>query len=129
MLELQKIFLMLRFFNRISFNRGLKAKSWYFFLFFLFNPPPSWGLNVLESERPLCTWRHIGRRNTKICVHGASQTDQKCGKCCKLQLFEGKLWVFISYLGKMKTVSFFYNSVILTYFLQLASTIFCSGDI
>ena len=35
--------------------------------------------------------------------------EQKHGKCRKLQLFEGKLQVFISYMGKMKTISMFYN--------------------
>ena len=30
--------------------------------------------------------------------------EQKCGKCWKLQLSEGKLQVFISYLNEMKTV-------------------------
>ena len=41
MLELQKIFLLVRFFNRISCNKGLKAKILSFFHFFLFtNPNP-----------------------------------------------------------------------------------------
>ena len=42
---------------------------------------------------------------------------------------EGKLQVSISYLNEMKTVSMFYNSALFQYFLQLVSTIFCSGDI
>ena len=36
MLELQKIFLIARFFNRISFNKGLKVKIFLFFLFSVF---------------------------------------------------------------------------------------------
>ena len=36
--------------------------------------------------------------------------EQKRGKCWKLQPFEGKLQVFISYLSETKTVSMFYNS-------------------
>ena len=39
MLELHKIFLIDRFFNRISCNKGLKGKiSCFFLVFFLFNP-------------------------------------------------------------------------------------------
>ena len=52
MLELQKIFLLVRFFNWISCNKGLKAKiSHSFTCFFLFNSP--WDWNVLGAERPL----------------------------------------------------------------------------
>ena len=40
MLELQKIFLTVRFFNRISCNKGLKAKISCSFSFFSVNPPP-----------------------------------------------------------------------------------------
>ena len=101
MWELQKIFLLLRFFNRISCNKGSKAKI-LFFMFFLFNPP--WGWNVLEAERPLRSAHHIGWRNTKIYIHESSWMEQKCGKCWKLPIFEGKLQVFISYLTKMKIV-------------------------
>ena len=42
--------------------------------------------------------------------------EQKCGKCWKLQPFEGKLLVFISYLSEVKTVSMFYNFFILVLF-------------
>ena len=35
--------------------------------------------------------------------------EQKPGECWKLQPFEGKLQVFISYLSETKTVSMFYN--------------------
>ena len=37
--------------------------------------------------------------------------EQKHGKCWKSPIFEGKLQVFIIYLGEMKTVSMFYNSL------------------
>ena len=76
-------------------------------MFFLFNPPLGW--NVVEAEKLLRSWRHIGWRNTKICIHGASWMEQKHGKCWKLPIFEGKLQVFISYLSEMKIVSMFYN--------------------
>ena len=94
MLELQKIFLLVRFFNWISCNKGLKAKI---------SQKPPLGRNVLEAERLFHSWRHIGLRNTKTCIHGASQMERKCGKCWRLQIFEGKLRVFISYLSEVKT--------------------------
>ena len=104
---LQKSFLLVKFFNQISCNKGLKAKiSCFFSCFFCLIPL---GLESSSSRKTalLCSWHHIGWRNTKICIHGASQMEWKHGKCWKLQLFEGKLWVFISYLTEMKTVSMF----------------------
>ena len=68
-----------------------------FLVFFLFNP--SWGWNVLEAERLLCSWCHVGWRNTKIWIHGALRVEQKRSKCWKLSIFEGKFWVFFSYLS------------------------------
>ena len=103
MLELQKIFLLLRFFNRISCNKGLKAKISRFFTCFFFVLLP-WGWNVLEAERSLRYWRHIGWRNPKICIHGASRMEWKRGICWKSPIFERKLWIFISYLREMKIV-------------------------
>ena len=73
-------------------------------MFFLFNPHPPWDWNVLEAERLLHSWCYIGWRSTKICIHGASPMEQKCGKCWKSPIFEGKLQVFISYLTEMKKV-------------------------
>ena len=117
MLELQKIFLLVGFFNWISCNKSLKAKISHFFTcFFCLNPR---GWNVLEAERLLCSWRHIGHigwRNTKICIHRASWMEQKCVKCWKSPIFEGKLWVFISYLSEMKIVSMFYNPSLFTFY-------------
>ena len=60
------------------------------------HPQGCW--NVLESERPLHSWCRIGWRNTKIYIHRASWMEWKCGKCWKSPIFEGKLWVFFSYL-------------------------------
>ena len=49
--ELQKIFLLVRFFNRISCKKGLKAKILCFFLcFFLFNPPET-GMFQNQKDR------------------------------------------------------------------------------
>ena len=103
MLELPKIFLIVRFFSWISYNKGLKAKiSCFFSCFFCLNPMRQ---NVLESERPSRSPRHLCWRNTKICIHGASQMEQKRGNCWKLSILVEKLQVFNSYLSKMKTVS------------------------
>ena len=101
--------LSVRFFNQISCNKCLKAKISCFYMFFLFNPP-AWDWNVLRAERLLRSWRHTGWRNTKICIHGASRMEWKCGKCWKSPIFEGKLWVFSSYLSKMRIISMLYNS-------------------
>ena len=108
-LDVQKIFVIVRFFNRISCNNGLK----FFHMFFFVNP---WGWNVLESERPLCSWHHVGWRNKRICIHGAEQMEQKHGKCWKLPIFEKRLWLFVSYLSEMKSVSMFYNFLIVAPF-------------
>ena len=63
----------------------MKGQNFMFFLmFFLFNPPRA-------EERPLRSWHRIGRRNTKISIHGASRMEPKHGKCWKLPIFEGKL--------------------------------------
>ena len=45
--------------------------------------------------------------------------ERKREKSWKSQLFEDKLWVFICYLSKMKTVSMFYNSFLLYNFYSL----------
>ena len=99
-------FLIARFFNWISCNKGLKVKLLMFF--FLFK------LLRMECSRIRKTASFLTSHNKlnkyKIYIHGAWQMEPKCGNCWKLQLFEGKLLVFISYLSEMKTVSMFYNS-------------------
>ena len=94
------------FFYQISCNKGLKAKISCFFMFFCLTPL---GLECSRG-RPLHSWRHIAWRNRKICIYKASRMEGKRGKCWKSSIFEGKLWVFISYLSVMKIVSMFYNS-------------------
>ena len=42
--------------------------------------------------------------------------EQKHGKCWKLPIFEKKLWLFGSYLSEMKSVSMFYNFLIVAPF-------------
>ena len=88
-------------YNSISLHFG-KLRQYVFFLFQSLDVTASenlspWGWNVLGAERLLCSWHHIGWRNTKICIHGASQMKRKRGKCWKSPIFAGKLQVFISY--------------------------------
>ena len=90
----------------ISCNKGLKAKISHFFTCFFCLPPPHWGQNVLEAERPLCSWHLIGWGNTKIHIHGASQMERKRGKCWKSSIFEGKLQVFLRSFAKFLRTSF-----------------------
>ena len=95
MLELRKIFLILRFFNRISCNKGLKGNFFCFIMcFFCLTPQTIEGSRIRKTT--LRSWSHIGWRNTKICIHRASRMERKWGKCGKLPIFEGKLWVFVS---------------------------------
>ena len=110
MLGFQKSFLLVRFLNWISCNKGLKAEILWVFLF---TPPCDW--NILESERLLLSWHDIGQRNTKIYIPGASRMERKHGKCWKLPIFDGKFWrkVFISYISEWNENSMFYNSFLL----------------
>ena len=51
MLELQKSFLLVKCFNQISGNKGLKAKtSCFFSCFFLFNPPRAWKFKLQKDH-------------------------------------------------------------------------------
>ena len=77
-------------------------------MFFLFNPLRA-GKFKLQKDRFVLDIILAEWRNIRICIHGASWMERKRCKCWKLQLFEGKLWVF-SYLSKMKTVSMSCNS-------------------
>ena len=110
MLGFQKSFLLVRFLNWISCNKGLKAEILWVFLF-----TPPWDWNILESERLLLSWHDIGQRNTKIYIPGASRMERKHGKCWKLPIFDGKFWrkVFISYISEWNENSMFYNSFLL----------------
>ena len=125
MLELQKIFLLVRFFNRISCNKDLKAKISRFTCFFCLTPLR------LECFRSRKTTSFLtSHRLTKynFGIHGASQMERKRGECWKLSIFEGTLQVFIRYLSEMKRISMFYTSYLFYHFLQLVSTTSCPGD-
>ena len=93
MLEVQKIFLIVRCFNRTFCNKGLKTKNSCFFSCFF--SLTSWGWNNLESERPLCSWCHIDWRNTKTCIHGASWMERKQVNVENRQFLKER-WEFLS---------------------------------
>ena len=91
-------------------------------------PLPPRGWKVQAPERPLRSWRrHIGWRNTKICIHGASWMGRKRGKWnvenCNFLKVNNCGFLLVSYLSEVKTVSMFYNSSLFYYFLQLISAI------
>ena len=114
MVELQKILLIVRFFNRISCNKDLKAKFSYFFSCLLFD------FLRLECSRIRKTALFLKKYKN---LHPRSFTmEWKRGKCWKSLIFESKLRVFISYQSEMKTVSimyiFFYSSTFYSLFLR-----------
>ena len=94
MLKLQKIFLLVRFFNRISCNEGLNAKISRFFVFSV-NPL---GLECSRSRKTalLLTWHKL-KKCKNLHPYGASRMVWKRGRCWKSPIFEGKLWVFIEW--------------------------------
>ena len=116
----QKIFLLVKFFNWISCNKSLRPKFHVFCRVFFCLPPP-WGWNVLEGERLLHSWCHMGWRDTKICIHGASWMERKCGKCWKLPIFERKLQVFsiiwVKWKQPVSSITLLYSSTFYSLFL------------
>ena len=102
MLELHKIFLLVRFFNLISSKKGLKAKISCFCTWFFCLTPV--GLECSRSRKTASFLTSHTLKNTKI--HGVSRMERKRGKCRKSSIFEGKLQVFISYryLSEIKVV-------------------------
>ena len=107
----------------VSSNNVLKAKiSGFFTCFFCLT------LLELECSRNRKTTSFLTSHRLKnyknLHPWRASRMEQKRGKCWKSPIFEGKLWVFISYLSEMKIVSMLYNSSLFYLFLQLVSTIF-----
>ena len=94
MLELQKIFLIVRFFTRICCNKGLKTKiSCFFSCFFCLAPLR------LKSSRI----RKIASFLTSYRVK--KYTNWRRSKRWKSQLFEGKLRVFIRVKWKQSVCS------------------------
>ena len=90
MLELQKIFLIVKFFNRIFCNKGSKAKiSCFFSCFFVFNSHEA-GMVQNQKDGFVPDITGIGWRNTNICIHETSRMEWKPGNCWNSQLFEGK---------------------------------------
>ena len=115
MLELEKIFLLVRFFSRISCSKGLKVKISCFFLYFFCLTPLRLEYFRIRKIASFLTLHRL-KKYKNICVHRASRMEWKRGKCWKLLIFEGKLQGFFSYLSEMETVSMFYNFLILVLF-------------
>ena len=102
MLELHKIFLLVKFFNRICCNKSLKAKiSCFFLMFFLFIPPPlppsplpEAGVR-LESERLLHYVTQAGeiQKSASMELH---EWSKNMVNVKNHQFFEGKLQGFFS---------------------------------
>ena len=128
MLELQIIILLVRFFNRISCNKGLKAKiSRFFRCFFLFNPLEA-GMFQKQKDRfvPDITLTQEIQKSASVELHKWSKSMVNVENC---KFLKENCKFFISYPSEMKIVSMFCNSSLFQHFLQLISTIFCSGDI
>ena len=123
MLELQKSFLLVKFFNQILCNKGLKAKISCFFLCFFgagkFKLQKNhFVLDITKAEEI--------QKSASTELHKWSKNVGNVENCNFLKVNCGFLLINLS---EMKTVSMFYNSSLLEYFLQLVSSIFCSGDI
>ena len=128
MLELQKSFLLVMFFNQISCNKDLKAKISCFFLCFFCLTPPGGGKFKLQKNHFVLdiTKAEEIQKSASTELHKWSKNVGNVENCNFLKVNCGFLLINLS---EMKTVSMFYNSSLLEYFLQLVSSIFCSGDI
>ena len=103
--------------NKIFLKRIIKKplKSYFIFSFepSLFYWTKSSKPNGVWNWWPVALqveWCHIGWRNIKICIYWVSWMKWKHGKCWKLSIFISKLWIFVSYMGRVKTFSMFYSS-------------------
>ena len=117
MLELQKILLLVRFFNQISCNNGLKAKI-SCLCFFCFT---SLRLECFRSRKTaLFLMSHWLKKYKNL--HPQSFTNgAKTWYKVKIANFWRKI---ASYLSEMKTISMFCNLSLFQHFWQLVSTIF-----
>ena len=129
-LELQQNFPLVKFFNLISCNKGLKANiSCFFLVFFVFSPIK------LECSRirktALFLTPHRLRKYQKSVYTELHEWSENV-KCWKSPIFEGKLAIvsffqlWVKWKQSVCSITLPYSSI---YFLQLVSTIFCSGDI
>ena len=85
----------------------------FFLCFFCLTPL---GLEYSTSRKTASFLMSHRLKKYKNLLPRASRMGQKCDKCWKSPIFEGKLQVFISYLSEMKIVSMFYNFFILALF-------------
>ena len=88
-------------------------------MFFLFNPMMPECSRIRKSASFLMSNRLKKHKN----LHPQSFKNG-VKTYWKLQLFEGQLWFFISYLSEMKIVSMSYNPSLLKYFSHHVSIIF-----
>ena len=106
MLQLQKIFLLVRFFNWISCNKTFKAKILCFFLYLYCLTPLR-----LECSRIRKTALFLTSYRLKKCKIPALTELHKWNEDVvnfkNLQFLKGGCEFLISYLSKMKTVSMF----------------------
>ena len=92
MLELQKIFLIVRFFNQISCNNGLKTKiSCFLCVFFCLTPPPETGMfqNQKDCFVPDITFLQFFIFLSFTCIKGIVRAIRKTlneHKSFKLQM-------------------------------------------
>ena len=107
MLELQKIFLLVRFFNQISCNKGLKAKISCFLCFFCLTPL---GLECSRS-RKTASFLMSHRLKKYKNLHPRSFTS----------IFEGKLQVlsviWVKWKWSVCSITLLYSSTFCTFFL------------
>ena len=117
MLEIQKVFLIVKFFNRTFCKKGLKAKiSCFFSLLFLFNP------RRMKLEKTLYSWPHIGLRNTKKIssteLHKWSESMVNVENCNFLKVscnFQSLVWV--KWKQSVCSISFLYSTTFYIFFL------------
>ena len=94
--------------------------------------PTSWGWNVPESERLLCSFcphrvkKHKIQNSASTELHAWSKNMVNIGNS---KFLKGNCKFFFSYLREAKRVSMFNDFSLFYYFLQLVSIIFCSGDV
>ena len=119
MLGLQKIFLLVRFFNWIFCNKGLKAKISRFFTYFFYLTPLRLEYSRSKKTASFLTSHRLKKYRNLHPLHGASPMERKRDKYWKSPIFEGKLRVFISYLSEMKKSVY---SIILLYSSTVAKS-------
>ena len=107
MLELQIIFLLVRFFNRISCNKGLKDKSSCFFTCFFRLTPTEAGMFQNQKDRFVPDVTQAEEYKNMVNVENCQFLNESCE-------------FFISYLSEMKivcSITLLYSSTFYSLFL------------